>query len=67
MNFDEKPERSVERAGYSVKEFSALFGKERTWGYRQIEKGRVVATIGFGIAIISSQEVKRILRTEGSP
>ena len=61
MNLNENPEGPMERAGYSVKEVSAMFGKDRSWGYRQIRKGRILATVGFGTAIISEQEVKRIL------
>lgn len=48
------------RAGYSVAEVSAMFGKDRSWGYRQIEKGRIKATTGFGAAIISAAEVARV-------
>ena len=48
------------RAGYSVAEVSAMAGKHRSWGYRQIGRGRIEATMGFGTAFISAAEVKRI-------
>ena len=55
-----KPNDGQSRAGYSVAEVSALFGKHRSWGYRQIERGRITASMGFGTAIISAAEVDRI-------
>ena len=48
------------RAGYSVAEFSALFGKHRSWGHRQVKKGRIKATTGFGAAIIAADQVAKV-------
>jgi len=35
-------------------------GKERTWVYRQVQKGRLRAVTGFGAAMIPASEVERI-------
>lgn len=53
------------RAGYSVAELSKMVGKHRSWGYRQIRKGRILATTGFGASIISADEVDRIFAKKG--
>lgn len=49
-----------ERRGYSFAEFAAMAGRERTWTYRQVEKGRIKAITGFGEAMIPASEVERI-------
>lgn len=52
-----------ERAAYSPQEFSALFGKSQTWGYRQIYAGKVQAISQFGRLMIPAGEVERIVKT----
>jgi hypothetical protein len=52
--------KTVKRAAYSFEEFAKMAGKERTWAYRQVSKGRVRAITGFGAAMIPASEVERI-------
>jgi hypothetical protein len=49
-----------ERVSYSFAEFAEMVGKERTWVYRQVQKGRIRAVTGFGTAMIPASEVERI-------
>jgi hypothetical protein len=49
------------RAALSVSEFSALFGKHQSWGYRRIYKGEVKIIIPSGTMLIPASEVKRLL------
>jgi hypothetical protein len=56
-------EREKYKVCYSPKEFAALFGKERTWGYRQLYEGKVDAITEFGRTMIPHSEVDRVLNT----
>lgn len=40
-----------------------MVGKERTWVYRQVQKGRIQAITGFGAAMISATEIERVFGT----
>lgn len=42
-----------------------MAGKERTWVYRQVAKGRIRAITGFGSAMIPASEVERIFGATG--
>gem|GEM_PF-1762231 len=53
----------LQRAAYSPKEFSSLFGKSQTWGYRQIYAGSVETITQFGRIMIPATEVERIIQT----
>ncbi|MDB4521418.1 helix-turn-helix domain-containing protein [Akkermansiaceae bacterium] len=48
------------RIAYSFAEFAEMVGKERTWVYRQVQKGRIRAVTGFGIAMVPAEEIERI-------
>jgi hypothetical protein len=52
------------RLAYSFAEFADKVGKERTWIYRQVKKGRIRAITGFGAAMIPAAEIDRIFGTE---
>jgi hypothetical protein len=39
---------------------AAMVGKERTWIYRQVKKGRIRAITGFGTSMIPATEIERI-------
>lgn len=54
------------RVSYSFAEFAEMVGKERTWVYRQVQKGRIRAITGFGAAMIPAIEVDRIFGAEGA-
>jgi hypothetical protein len=49
-----------ERAAYSPNEFAALFGKQTTWGYRMLYRGRVRAIKSMGRIMIPASEVQRL-------
>lgn len=55
----------MKRAAYTPKEFSALFGKSQTWGYRQIQAGKVNAIKDYGRILIPADEVERVLASAG--
>jgi hypothetical protein len=59
--------KSGERVAYSFAEFAEKVGKERTWVYRQVQKGRIRAVTGFGTAMIPASELERIFGMEGKP
>ncbi|MCH1498803.1 MAG: helix-turn-helix domain-containing protein [Akkermansiaceae bacterium] len=48
------------RVAYSFAETAEMFGRERTWVYRQVKRGRIRAIIGFGAAMIPASEIERI-------
>jgi len=52
------------RVSYSFAEFAEMNGKERTWVYRQVQKGRIRAITGFGAAMIPATEMERIFGSE---
>ena len=56
---------SLQRVAFSPREFAALFGKELTWGYRQLYAGKVKSITEHGRILIPAKEVERILGTAG--
>ena len=54
----------MEKVAYTVAEFSALFGKEKTWGYRQLYAGNVEAISEFGTTMIPKSEADRLLKSK---
>jgi hypothetical protein len=59
--------KSGKRVSYSFAEFAEMVGKERTWIYRQVAKGRIRAITGYGAAMIPASEIERIFGTEVEP
>ena len=57
--------KTMPRVSYSFAEFSAMLGKERTWTYRQVAKGRIRAITGYGTAMIPASELERIFGATG--
>ncbi len=57
---------SLQRVAFSPGEFAALFGKQQTWGYRQIYAGKVNAITEHGRILIPAAEVERILAKAGT-
>ena len=55
-----------ERVAYSFAEFADKVGKERSWVYRQVSKGRIRAITGYGAALIPATEIDRIFGTEAA-
>ena len=60
-NPTDRTSASDDRVLYSPTEFAALFGKHRTWGYRQLNKGTVKAITHCGRILIPRGEVDRLL------
>jgi hypothetical protein len=55
----------MEKLTYTPAEFAALFGKERTWAYRQLNAGKVHAITELGRTQIPKNEVERLLGEAG--
>lgn len=51
----------LQRAALSPNEFASLFGRETTWGYRQVYAGRVKVIRRLGRMLIPQTEVQRLL------
>lgn len=58
-------QNDAKRVAYSPREFAELFGKEQTWGYRQIYQGRVSSISHYGRVMIPAAEIDRILKEAG--
>lgn len=65
MKDSNNSESQAARIAYSIAEVSAMCGKERTWGYRQVKKGRIRPINGFGAALVSAEELRRFLGKYG--
>lgn len=55
----------MEKVTYTPAEFAEVFGKERTWGYRQLYAGKVKAITELGRTMIPKSEVDRLLGEAG--
>ncbi len=55
----------MEKVTYTPAEFAEVFGKERTWGYRQLYAGKVNAITELGRTMIPKSEVDRLLAEAG--
>lgn len=49
------------RVAVSPSEFAGLFGRHKSWGYRQLYEGRVTAITSMGKTLIPLSEIQRIL------
>ncbi len=56
--------KTGKRVSYSFAEVAEMAGKERTWIYRQVKKGRIRAITGYGAAMIPATEIERIFGKE---
>lgn len=61
----------MDKVTYTPAEFAAVFGKERTWAYRQLYAGKVKAITKLGQTQIPHSEVEKLLngaeRYRGAP
>lgn len=57
--------RTVDKVTYTPPEFAEIFGKERTWAYRQLYAGKVQAITELGRTMIPKSEVDRLLKEAG--
>lgn len=58
-------ESDIQKVTYTPAEFAKVFGKERTWAYRQLYAGKVNAISEFGRTLIPQSEVDRLLQAAG--
>jgi len=59
-------ETKVQRAAYSLEEFSQMLGHNRAWGYRMAKDDRIRVIRGYGKALVPASELERILSGEGA-
>lgn len=52
--------KTPDRVAYDFDEFARLFGRDRTWTYRQVNAGKVRVIRGYGKMMIPVSEVERI-------
>jgi hypothetical protein len=64
MSETKRTKATGKRVSYSFAEFAEMVGKERTWVYRQVAKGRIRSVTGFGAAMIPASEIERIFGSE---
>lgn len=64
MTATQRIKKQGKRVSYSFAEFAEMVGKERTWVYRQVAKGRIRAITGYGAAMIPATEIERIFGRE---
>jgi len=50
-----------QRQAYSLSEVAQMFGRHRSWAYRQVRAGRIITVTGFGRELVPLHEVERIL------
>lgn len=55
----------MDKVTYTPAEFAEVFGKERTWAYRQLYAGKVQAITELGRTMIPKGEVDRLLKEAG--
>lgn len=55
----------MDQVTYTPAEFAKVFGKERTWAYRQLYAGKVQAITELGRTLIPKKEVDRLLAEAG--
>jgi hypothetical protein len=65
MTATKRTKKPGDRVSYSFAEFAEMVGRERTWVYRQVQKGRIRAITGYGAAMIPAAEVERIFGATG--
>ena len=49
------------RVAYAFDEVAQMFGRDRTWVYRQVKAGKLQAITGFGKMMIAASEVQRVI------
>ncbi len=49
------------RKAYTLAEFAQMFGRHRSWAYRQIKEGKIQTITGYGAVMVPAHEIDRIL------
>ncbi len=56
-----KTEIATCRQAYTLAEFAQLFGRHRSWAYRQARENRIMTITGYGAEMVPAHEIDRIL------
>lgn len=56
-----KPHATPQRKAFTIAEFAAMFGKHRSWAYRQVRSGKIKTIVGFGNELVPASEIGRIV------
>ena len=59
--FRDRMDQEGRRVAYTPAEFAALFGREKSWTYRQIYSGKLKTIKGMGGQLIPAAEADRIV------
>ncbi len=59
------PPHDQSRIAYTLEETAALFGKHRSWAYRQVKTKRLKVITGYGAILVPRSEIERILNSAG--
>jgi len=54
-------EKQNQRRAYTLAEVAQMFGKDRSWAYRQVKKKRITTITGYGATLVSQREIDRLL------
>lgn len=66
MSTTNSTNKASDRIAYSFAEIANKIGKERTWVYRQVRKGKLRVVKGYGAAMIPASEIDRIFKNEAA-
>jgi hypothetical protein len=50
---------------YTLDETAAMFGKHRSWAYRQVKTKQLKVITGYGAMLVPRSEIERILNSAG--
>lgn len=54
------------RVAFTYAETAELFGRNRSWVYRMVQRGKLRAIIGYGAAMIPAAEIERLTGKDGA-
>jgi len=55
--------KTPDRIAYSFDETAALFGREKSWVYRQVKAKKISVIRGYGKMMVPISEIDRIVAT----
>ena len=59
------PLHDKSRMAYTLEETAAMFGKHRSWAYRQVRTKQLKVITGYGAMLVPRSEIERILNSAG--
>jgi hypothetical protein len=57
------PLHDKSRLAYTLDETAAMFGKHRSWAYRQVRTKQLKVITGYGAMLVPRSEIERILNS----